>query len=61
MPNLPIDSSSWTGRVEPSPPVTPLRERPRFQDDLARLADEHGIEFASKVAASYNAIWSPSR
>jgi len=51
-----IDSAAWTGRSE-SEQKAPERERSRFQYDLARLANEHGIEFASKVAASYNAIW----
>lgn len=51
----PIDSSTWTGRREPAPQREPIK-CPRFQDDLARLADEHGIDFASRVAASYNQI-----
>lgn len=58
MPKI-IDSAAWTGRRTPEPQPAPAAkpEPKRFQDDLARYADEYGIEFASKVAASYNAIW----
>jgi hypothetical protein len=58
MTRIVVDSSIWTGRY----PAEPKREPPaplRFQDDLARIANEHGTEFASKVAAAYNEIWSP--
>lgn len=55
---LPIDSASWTGCTEAPKPELPRQQPPRFQDDLARLANEYGTDFASRVAASYNAVWS---
>jgi hypothetical protein len=53
---MPVDSSAWTGR-RTAPKQKPEPPAPRFQDDLARIAQEHGIEFASKVAAAYNSVW----
>lgn len=51
-----IDSAAWTGRTK-CIPEPPKPEPPRFQDDLARLAGQYGTGFASRVAASYNAVW----
>lgn len=51
-----IDSAAWTGRAINKP----IEQPPRFQDDLSRIAAEHGVAFASRVATSYNTIWKNS-
>lgn len=54
-----IDSAEWTGRFPPPPKEPPPPRIPTFQEELARIAVEHGTDFASRVAASYNRIHGP--